>query len=303
MNDTKNIDTVLAIPADTQSGSSVGLMPRGWTSYDGINHEQSKGQTVLWNQWLECWEEVARLKKEMGKKTRLIICHNGDARDGNHHGTVQIVTKNLDEQNRMHIACMLRGMDIAGFDHRKGDMLRYISGTEVHVGYGEDQIARDFTDPRTGKYIVDPVIPPTAAAEFKDGRFVRHHWRPKINGVLFNIAHQMLGVGSRAWTKANSIRLSMMSLYFDCLNHGREIPRYVVSSHLHNYTTAEYEDEHGSIRGFVTPAFQLKTTFGFKVAALKLNSIGMLIFRITGDGWSDYHCPRVTFDETEVEVL
>ena len=56
--------TVLVVVADTHSGSSTGLLPKGnWTGLDGQTVQRSTGQRVLGQQWDECWERVAQLRK------------------------------------------------------------------------------------------------------------------------------------------------------------------------------------------------------------------------------------------------
>jgi len=276
--------TVLAVVADTHSGSSTGLLtPDRWVGMDGQTVHLSTGQRVLWQQWEECWERVRQLRKG----ARLVVIHNGDAVDGFHHDTTQVLTNNIEEQKRMHLAAMDWGLNKAGF--KKKDKLYYVYGTETHVGQTEDAIARDLG--------AEPYIMPKAENSWRDGRFVHYHMKFRINGVQFDVAHHGLNSGYRAWTRENGIYNAVKSMYFSALEGGYDYPRYVIRSHMHQYLTADYQDR---IRGFITPAFQLKTKYGHKVASMKLSSIGMLIFVIEADGRSYFEAPCVTYDEIGV---
>lgn len=213
-----------------------------------------------------------------------MVVHNGDAIENNHHMTTQIITPEVEEQKRIHLAAMDHALQKVNL--RKDDKLFYVYGTTTHVHGSEDAIARDLD--------AEPLIKPTAANNWRDGRFVHHHLKLNINGVRFDIAHHGLNAGGRAWTKENGVAYAIKSMYFNALLGGYKPPDYVVRSHMHEFVTAEYN---GEIRGFITPAFQLKTHYGHRVANMKLSSIGMLIFVIEADGRHYWECPRVTFDE------
>lgn len=296
-----NERTVIAIPADGQAGSTVGLLPPRWTGSDGTKYEMSEGQSLLWEQWLESWKTVKKLVKQK-RGTRLIVIHNGDAIEGDHHNTTQIITKNIDEQKRIHIASMNKGMRLAGFNSDKGDRLYYVAGTDVHVAYHEDNIARNFVD-KNGKHIVKPIIAPTEENDFLDGRYVRHQLKLDVNGVLLDVAHHGFTAGIRFWSRGNTLRATLQSYYMDELNKGKPIPRYVVRSHKHEFISEIYRDLNGTIEGFITPCFQLKTSYGHTVASFKDSSIGMLIIIIEKDGSTDWKCPMVTYDEIQIEKV
>lgn len=291
------MNTIVVIAADTHSGSTTGLLTPGkWTGLDGQTWQMSKGQRVLLEQWNECWYRV----KELRKKSRLVVVHNGDAIDGVHHGTTQLITSDKEEQKRMHIAAMESGLDIAEF--KKGDLLYYVYGTEMHVATAEDAIARDFTWP-DGKHYVPAVIKPSADANYKDGRFIRDQLKLDINGVIFDIAHHGFRSGNRAWTKENSVNYACKSIYFDYVERGIKFPRYIIRSHMHEFISGIYRGKRGTIEGFITPAFQLKTHHGHRVANEKIADIGMLIVVVKDNGESYWECPMVSYDEIEVEKI
>ena len=280
----KSNRTVLVVVSDEHAGSTTGLLPPGnWTGRDGQTIKPSPGQRILWKQWEECWERVLQLRKG----ANLVVVHNGDAIDGDHHDTTQLHTKNIEEQKQMHLASMDWALQHATFG--KKDKLFYVSGTESHVGGTEDDIARDLG--------AVPSIEPTADSNFRDGRFVHHHLKLNINGVRFDIAHHGISAGGNVMS--NSAYLAAKYHYFNCLEYGTEPADYLIASHFHEYKTALYEGNNGSVRSVITPAFQLKTEYGIRVARQKLASIGLVIIVIEEDGRHYFECPRLTYDDVK----
>ena len=285
--------TILAFPADTHGGSSVGLFPaeHAWQLADGNQYHASPTQQLLWRQWRECWQRV----KELRQGGRLIIMHVGDAREGVHHDTTQLVTANLEEQERIHIECMEYALDLAGFDGAGGDLLYYIAGTEIHVGpahAGEERIARDLG--------AIPFRKPTTE-DSNDGRFV---WAAKVftvDEILFDVAHHGAGLGSRAWTRENGLYQTLKSLYFMTCEDQNQPPRLWIRAHKHRFLHATYHGRAGSIDGFVLPSFQSVTHYASRLN-IGLSDIGMLT-AIVEDGRVRWECDQVEYQAAKVEVL
>jgi hypothetical protein len=265
---------------------------------DGNTYVMSTAQRTIRSQWLEGWNEIRELND---KKTRLIIVSVGEAIEGWHNDSTQALTKDLDEQKAMHIACILEAMKIARWND-KTDILYYLNSTKTHTKNTENDIAKQFTTPK-GKFLVPPVIAPTAANEYKDGRFVRDVLKIDINGVYFDIAHHGLSVGSRPWTKENPIWHTMKAIYLTCLDKGLRIPRYVIGGHKHQYVTAEYSGRHGDVRGMMLPSLQFKTRYGHKVARFTEEDIGFVYFVIEENGDSSWHPSILEYEEEEIEKL
>jgi hypothetical protein len=273
--------TVLVVVADTHAGSSTGLLPKGnWTGMDGQTVQRSTGQRVLGQQWDECWERVAQLRKG----ARLVVVHNGDAIDGFHHNTTQVITNNTEEQKQMHLGSMDDALQRVNF--KKSDQLYYVYGTESHVGGTEEAIARDLG--------AVPCIEPTSG---RDGRYVHYRLKLNVNGVRFDIAHHGIGAGGRMWTRTNGCYLAAKDHYLRSLEYGTPRADYLIASHFHEYITAVYDGHNGSTRAIITPAFQLKTAYGNRVARHKLASIGLVIIVIEADGRHYMEVPLVTYDE------
>jgi hypothetical protein len=230
------------------------------------------------------------------KGARLVVCMVGDAIDGNHHDTKEIVTNSVEEQARMHEACMDESLKTLRFSRRGGDKLYYIEGTEAHTGQKEDDIARNLS--------AEPYHPPTAANEYRDGVFVWPRLLLNINGIRFDIAHHGGKVGRLAWGRENSLRSTLKSIYFDCLEHERPIPHYWIRADRHFHIADKYSGERGSITGIVLPALQLRTRFAHKVGGdIAMSTIGTVYVVVEPDGSHSWHINKLTCDEQEASEV
>ena len=251
---------LIVFVGDEHCGSSTGLMPPGEWQFDtGGSYNPSPAQNWIWEQWEKAWDMIATLRR--GRK--LIVVNNGDAVDGVHHGTREIITQNKNEQARIHCACM----DWAMKKVHKFDELYYVRGTEVHVSDIEEEIARDlgaearYTNNGTdGSYVFDQLfLQPDIGTE-----------------PLIDICHHGSGVGSRAWTKGNSFRSQLLSYYFFLRDTDLTIPRYVIRAHLHTLVRRGIYDQRYIMEGMITPSFQLKTHFAHRIANMNpLSDIGL----------------------------
>lgn len=285
---------IIAIPADTHCGSTVGLIkPELWELAGGGAYIPNEVQTLLWKQWETAWEVVA----EKRKGGRLIVVHAGDATEGIHHDATQFISPMIDEHQRIHISAMRWALERTEFDSERGDLLYYVTGSGAHVAPGsasEEAIARALS--------AVPNRPPSDPSG-EDGRFVWGHLKIKHNGILTDIAHHGPPAGRRAWLKGNNLMLGLKSLYFNCLDLGLEIPRYYVRAHRHTYDHQYHEGLRGATDGFLLPCFQGMTEYGYVVAVDSLCNIGMLIITIEENGETDWTCPRIRVIPDEVQEV
>jgi hypothetical protein len=244
---------VVPIPSDEQVGSTLGLMPtKGWQRDDGEYFFPSMLGKALGEEWREYWGAV----RDARKKDRVVIIHDGDAIDGNHHGTTQLITPRIDEQERMFAALWNEALGICKFNPKK-DKQFFIRGTPTHTGpasASEERLARDFEG-------VVPELPGSPDNDYQDGRYTHYHFRNYIDGVLFDVMHHGPNVGTRAWTRGNGLYNQIKSVYFASLENNRPIPRVWVRAHNHRFQHQVFEGEHGKIDGFILPCWQGDTNF------------------------------------------
>lgn len=289
--------TVIAIPSDKHSGSSLGLMmDKPFQLHDGGTYIPGPAQRILWQQYEECLDFI----KEQRKRSRLIWVENGDVCEGIHHGTTQTVSSRVDEHEQI-------ATEILDYSFKKvrfgGDDLAYmLAGTEEHGGSGsqsENRVAEDVQECFISQY---------SESADKPHRFTWDRLLLKVNGVLLDIAHHGGSVGRREWTKNNGMGHLVRSFYYQYLEDKVEHPdlqlaRYWVRSHLHKIAEGYYKGKAGEIQGFVTPSFQFKTGFGYKVAGHQLSDIGMLVIIIEADGTCKHHIIKTSFKQDRVEVV
>ena len=288
-------DTVVAIISDMHVGSSVSVCPLKWNLMEGGTYRASPGQKIIHRQWVKSAKKINDLRTDGKEKKRLIVILNGEPIDGNHHGTAQLITLLPKEQINMAISLLDEWLGIAEFDSKRDDCIYLVRGTSTHEkGEHINQIGRD----------LDGVVPfrPDSSPNVKDGRYHHQKLRRTVNGVLFDIAHHGFSRGARAWTRSNSIRWSLMSIYLTCLKKKLPIPRYVIRSHKHYFTWDALHDDDVTIWGFLTPTWQLKTNFSYMVAANDpLNTIGIIYFDVLASGASQHYKEIIEIEDTKVK--
>jgi len=283
--------TIIAVSADKHSGSTLGLIHGTFELQDGGSYTPSPLQKTIWKQYEECLNFV----KEERKKSRLIWIENGDPCEGIHHMTTQIVSGRVDEHEQ--IATDILDYSFQKVGMTKGDLAYMMAGTDEHGGNGsqsENRLAEDF----------NYFVPQFSKESEKPNRYTWDRLLLKINGVLLDIAHHGGSVGKRAWTTKNGMEGLIKSFYFQSLEDNTELPRYWIRSHLHQYVHATYTGKYDKqIEGFVTPSFQFKTGYAYKIAGSQLSDIGMLIIGIEEDGSSWHKCIMANYQQDKIQVL
>ena len=254
--------TVVVIPADTHSGSLGGLMlPVPWNVEGGGTYHPNEMQKTIAAQWAEGWEQV----RDLRKGARLVVIHNGDAIEGNHHTTTEIISKRTDEHEGLHIAAMDWALKTAKFG--KGDLLYYTRGTDSHVGKSEDRIASDLG--------AVPFIAGTPDQQYKDAKHAWPHLTIRIDDCLFDIGHKGWNPGNRIWTQGNGLNYTARDVYFRCLEYSQPMPRFVIGAQYHQYGRGRFDGEHGTIEVISLPCFQAKSEWAHQAARNKLTHIGL----------------------------
>lgn len=251
---------VVACTSDLHVGSTLGLCPaEGVILDDGGRYEPSKAQLWVWGCWGLYWSEVAEIRKRL--KAELYCVYNGDAFDGDHHNTSQIITRH--PEPAAYIADRVFSVPRS----LEPDRQFVVRGTETHVGpsgSSEEAFARSLRAER------DPT----------NDRW--SHWRLKldVHGVRFDFQHHGR-VGTRPWTRNSAIVALAAEIFYEHAANGYPHPHIAVRSHRHIY--GDSYDAHPT-RVIQTPAWQIKTAFAHKVAAESLADIGGIIVVVQPNG-------------------
>lgn len=126
----------LVVPiSDLHSGGTTALFPNRFVQFKHANRKPTAEQKAMFKHWSFCADKVAEARKDK----KLIIVHDGDALEGYHHNSHQVITMLEEEQIDIHIELMDFFLQKVG----GADELYYVTGTEVHTNDGESRIGKD----------------------------------------------------------------------------------------------------------------------------------------------------------------
>lgn len=257
------IDTVIAVFNDEHSGSSVApLMRKQWQFREG-NMYPNELQSLLWDQYRETAYLIGQ--KRAGK--RLIVIKLGDSIDGLHHETKELVTHYLDHQKEIHREHTDYSLKAMGFDSADGDLMYWVAGTPAHAGEAEEELARDFD-----------------CVPYSEARRVWPMLNIEINGVYCMFFHHGSAMG-RGPAKGNGLRNRMRNLYYEYMDRGQRVPQLFITADKHE-KGYELLTRNGEIlmHGIISPAWQVKSDFVYRVMSEALPNVGGLTVEIKADG-------------------
>lgn len=256
---------VVAIKSDIHAGSTLGACPPdGVRLDDGGMFMPSKPQVWLYECMLDYWAAVAKARTQ--HKAGLVVVYNGDLFDGPaHHGTPQCISSHPEPQ--MYLATTLFGLG----KKLRPDRTYIVRGTEAHVG------PSGATEEAFAAMI-------GAQKNHDAHRYSWWHLRLNINGTRFDFQHHPSSKGNLPWTRPGMMARLAFRIWTEHKERNLEHPHIAIRSHTHVH--GDSYDAHRT-RAIITPAFQLKTAFGHKVAADSIADVGGLIVICYPDGTYD----------------
>lgn len=285
----KTTDTLVICLSDLHTGSTTALFPhykmlsKGFWEFKHTRYVPSGVQCDLWEHFEQGAKKIATLQKKSRK--RLIVVVDGDAIDGDHHGTLQVATRNVLEQKDVHVFIMNWFLKQIGFEKRKGDLLFYVSGTETHVGEIEDQIAEEMNAERP---------------EFTKG--VYDFLPLMVNNRLLWFLHHGKSPGT-SYNKGDALRNFLKRTYWELSSDKKTVPDAIISGHYHVPVKTSYDYDWNTIHAMILPAWQTKTRYGYRVAPTESNKIGMAVIDISADGRMDFPKPDILEVEDRIVVV
>lgn len=257
-------DTLLVSVSDFHSGSNFALfLNRQWYGRRNMTHLATGGQVQIRRQF----ETFAAEVKAARKNKRVILVHNGDAIDGDHHHSGDVCTTNELEQANIHVELM-RELK-RSIDWQSGDKLYYTRGTETHVHEKENYIGEKLRSVKCGDWWVHDLL------------------ELDINGVRVNWVHHGPRRGEGA-NEGNSVRNWLRNIYYDATKDGALPPHIVYTGHVHDptYSTYVYRIKmiFETMHGIVLPSWQGKTAHAWKAASMSRNKVGGVYQEVKADG-------------------
>jgi len=275
-----NVTNVVTI-SDTHCGCQLSICPPTGVRLDeGGVYTPSKFQAKLYDIWDYFWNTW--LPSEIGDEP-FILVHNGDVIDGKHHDSTTQITQNLEDQANIAYELLAPIVDrSSGYFH--------IRGTEAHVGKSgieEERLAK-----RLG------------AKPNSIGQHARYDLWLQLGGHYINFLHHISTVSSNAY-ESSAVGKELNELINECGRWGVPIPTAAVRSHRHRHCEVKVPTAKGESFIYVTPAWQLKTPFAYKIAGARTSSpqIGGSLIRLHHSGvLYTRHFVR-PIERSEIEVL
>lgn len=244
MSDTEPV-TNLVVISDIHAGCRMGLCPpTGITLDEGLPVTITPLQETMWYFWGEFWAWVTKtLRRE-----KFDLVFNGDGLDGVHHKSTGQITHNLTDQ--VEIAYQILAPCVKRARH-----YFHIRGTEAHVGQSgqeEEALAK-----RLG------AVPNSV------GQYARYDLWKKVGPGLVHILHHIGTTGSQAY-EATAVHKEMVESFVEAARWDYTRPDIIVRSHRHRHFETTFTTARGAARAVVTPGWQGKTPFVWKLAGGRL---------------------------------
>lgn len=267
--------------SDLHCGCQFGLCPPEGLTLDGGGHyEPSKLQLKVWEWWTKFWQEWVQ-KVTRGERYALIL--NGDTTDGRHHGSTTQISQNLSDQKRLAAEILFPVIEHA-------ECLYMVRGTEAHVG------AAGENEEMLGETL--------CAVQDATGNHTRLELSLRLggdNGALCNIMHH-IGTTSRTHYESSAPMGEMGEILTEAGRWNEEAPDFIIRSHRHRHIKIQKSSAKGYSIVEVTPGWQLKTPFVYKINAR--NAIpefgGILIRQGDEEHYSRSFVRTITRPKTEV---
>lgn len=260
---------VIIVCSDQHAGSQLGLItPEGVQTSDSNWFKPGKALQWLWATHMNFVDDVAEFVKPWRKRgATLHFVNLGDLTDGDHHGTHQIIGRDLGT----HIQAA-RNVLRDGMLTLAPDTVHFIMGTPAHVGQGaalEKTIASDIAssypvvrDPRTG-YTVWPDL----TADIGAYRFdFKHHGR----------------AGTREHTRKSYQAIYAYDIHGAYVADGRKPPSVAVRAHNHKMMDSG-PDLRGHTRAITSGCWQFSSEWVKSKAIESQPDLGSWAFVVTDD--------------------
>jgi hypothetical protein len=276
----------LVVFSDTHCGCRLGLCPPHAVRVDGGGqYVPSTFQRKMFRLWEKFWEWVP----EATKREPFDVVHNGDAIDGFHHSSTTQISHNIEDQVR--IAELVLAPIVARC-HKSGGTYYHIRGTEAHVGQSgeyEERLARNL-----------------GAKPNDQGQYARFDlWKRVGRGQRAPLVHLLhhIGTTSSAAHESSAVNAELAAEYVEAARWNREPPNFIVRSHRHRSIAVDINGARGMAGAIVTPAWQGKTPYVFKVPGARLSEpqVGGILVRQGDDGEGYYLRWVQSFDRSPEE--
>lgn len=239
------------VVSDLHCGCQFGLCPENGITLDGGGHyEPSSNQKIVWKWWNSFWSEWV---PEVTKGEPYAVVVNGDTTDGRHHKSTTQVSQNLSDQK--HIAEKVL-FPVA----EKASAFYMIRGTEAHVGQSaenEEMLADSLN-----------AIPDEIGNNARNDLWLIVGGE---NGCLVHFTHH-IGTTGTSHYESSAVNKELSEMFQEAGRWGERPPDIVIRSHRHRHFKIEMSTSRGYGICEVTPGWQLKTPFVYKIPGGRIST-------------------------------
>ena len=263
---------LVAVVSDVHAGGTTALCPDKIVLDDGGEYHASKAQRWLMQCWRDYWTQIAALR-HVHDAELYVVC-NGDAVEGDHHRTSQIMSANPNAQ----AACWneVWAVPLA----LKPDRMAIIRGTAAHVGKSASAEERIADGLRRDKR---PIV-----SDSDTGTASWWHWRPELHGVRLDFTHHGR-MGRLPRTRGSNLILYAWDILDEHASNGHPPPHLCFRGHNHKRGDTGLACP---VRVVATGAFQLATEYVHQKAADSLADVGGAYVLIANGG---YDVKQITY--------
>lgn len=238
----------LIVVSDTHCGCRLALCNETTPLDDGGSYSPSVFQQKLWDYWQEFWGEWV---PEFTRGEPFAVVHNGDAIDGVHHNSTTQISQNIGDQVELAYRILHPVVEVCEGRYY------HIRGTEAHVG-------------KSGVYEED-LAKRLGAIPNAQGQCARYEIWKRVGGALVHCLHHIGTTGSAAH-EASAVNAELTAMYVEAARWNQEPPDYIVRSHRHRSIAVDIDSAKGYAAAIVTPAWQGKTPFAWKIPGARVST-------------------------------
>lgn len=237
------------VVSDLHCGCQFGLCPPEVTLDGGGVYRASELQRRVWQWWRVFWYEWV---PDACEKEPFSVVLNGDTTDGRHHNSISQISQNLSDQRR--IAEQVLRPIVEQCEGR----LYVVRGTEAHVGQSAEQ--------------EEMLAEELGAIPNAEGMHARYELLLRVGtSGRVQIMHHIGTTGSNAY-ETTALCKEFAEACAEAARWGRLPPDVVVRSHRHRHAETRVPTRDGYGICVVTPGWQLKTPFVWKIPGGRLTT-------------------------------
>lgn len=254
------------VVSDLHVGCQMGLAPDICRMDGGGTYRPNRIQQAIRSYWQEFWSVwVPRFTD--GLPYGVVV--NGDTVDGKHHNSTHQWSQNIHDQAQA-------AYEVLAPIREKAEKFVMLRGTEAHDG-------------ESGQ-AVEGLASSLNALPDDAGNFARYDIWLRVGSGLAHFLHHIGTTGSSAY-ESTAVHKELTESFQESGRWGERPPNMIVRSHRHRYIKTEIASDAGSATAVVTPGWQAKTPFAFRIPGARQSppQFGGLVIREGADAEGDLY--------------